>query len=446
MEFTTNTTSSATGGAEGASSVPFTWQNPVFPAPSPRARRANSDRLTGVLYSHAPRWTQGKHERILAQIKATRTDLDPSFPRPAAEPQATAPAGAAYQLSEVISNFAQGTKSYFDSLTAYALEQMYGPDIPAAAPSGVSKAADTQKANFIKTLRQNGVTRDQAANIVIAWAANGIPLHPSTVPSIYNPAFEFLPGDKLKSTSGASLVYYKSGKGEELVLKCYPPASQQKLSLLNEMTGIDAQNPKFEARCLLASHIAHNILGWDILPKASLGYVGGRVCVVTPRVKGAELLNSINNNLDFAQVFLSAMRGGIVHVDEWGDEFAREFKENYIRLLVFTVLVGDYDRHFQQFIIDAKGLKPDFIQSIDWDISFGSKKTDDVLYIDQKTRQPGSLWPSYIPRAVCNEFGKVNEENLQEAAAIFELTEEEVAALMSRFAVIKKKLATIKKT
>lgn len=212
------------------------------------------------------------------------------------------------------------------------------------------------------------------------------------------------------------------------------------------MTGIDAQNPKFEARCLLASHIAHNILGWDILPKASLGYVGGRVCVVTPRVKGAELLNSINNNLDFAQVFLSAMRGGIVHVDEWGDEFAREFKENYIRLLVFTVLVGDYDRHFQQFIIDAKGLKPDFIQSIDWDISFGSKKTDDVLYIDQKTFKPGSLWPSYIPQAICSEFGKVNEENLKEAAAIFELTEEEVAALMSRFAVIKKKLATIKKT
>ncbi|MES2842607.1 MAG: hypothetical protein V4794_20185 [Pseudomonadota bacterium] len=445
MEFTTNTTSSASAGAEGASSVPFTWQNPVFPAPSPRARRANSDRLTGVLYSHAPRWTQGKHERILAQIKATRTDLDPSFPRPAAEPQA--PAAAAYQLSELINNLAKGTKSYFDSLTAYALEQLYGPTSAAPATSGNRPEPDAQRRDFVNSLHKAGMSKDLATNILVAWTANGIPLNAQAAPTIVNLVFEFLAEDRLSSSSRALQVYYETGRGDKLMLKCYPPASEVNLRLLNDMTGIDPQHPKFEARCLLASHIAHNILGWDFIPKATMGFVGGKACVATPLIGGPTLKQAMDNSPALSYVFHGAVKDGVVHTEQWDAFFGEQLRHDYMRLLVFTVLVGDCDRHYSQLIIGAdKEHGINSIKAIDWDATFGSKKTDDVLYIKKETGQPTSLWPSSLPQTICNEFGKVNEANLKEAAAIFELTDEEVAALLSRFAVIKKKLATIKKT
>ncbi|MBT9465383.1 hypothetical protein [Hydrogenophaga sp.] len=470
MEFTTNTTSQASAGSDGSPSTPFTWQNPVFPMPSPRAHRANPDRLPGVLYSHAPRWTLGKHARILAQIKATRTDLDPSFPRPAAAAEATAPADAGYQLSELISNFAQATKSYFDSLTAYALEQLYEPDLPAAtspgthptpAPTGTHatptvvaqpKDSESQRAKFIDILRKAGMTKDQAMSIVVAWTANNIPLNVHAAPRFCDSTVEFGPDEKIGSSSGASLVYYKTEEGERVALKCYSPMSKRKSQLSNQMTGIDPQNPKFEARCLLASHIAHNILGWDIIPQASMGYFGGRACVMSPRVAGNSLESLMTNNMALHQAFVSMVREGVFHMDQWNDLLTLEFKRNYARLLVFNVLVGDCDRHFKHFIVNKKDGKIDSVKSIDWDMSFGSKKTGDDLHVymdlskDQKNMQWTSIWPSSIPKGIADEFGKVNGGNLRKAAEIFELSDEEISALMSRFELIKKKLAAIKKT
>lgn len=448
MELNTNTTSQASHAPDGAQPQGFNWQNPSFPMPSPRARPSGSNRVPGIVYSHRPRWTPGKHARILADIKATRTDLDPSFPRPATAANAGQPTDA-YPLSEVISNFVQGTKSYFDGLTAYALEQLYGPvssPAPAAGASTGPKDPEAQRKEFLHALVQGGISKDMATNIVVAWTANGVPLNLHAAPTIYNPEFEFLPEDKLKSYSGALLVYYKTGRGDNLVVKCYPPAAEVDLRRFSEMTGIDPHVPKLEARCLLASHIAHNILGWDILPKASMGFFSGKACVVTPRINGISLKDGLENSLTLSQSFLGVMRGGVVHTEEWGVGFSEQFKHDYIRLLVFTVLVGDYDRHFAQFIIDVDNKGLSSIKAIDWDASFGSQKTDDMLYINLATGEPSSLWPSSIPQTICNEFNKVTEANLIEAAAVFELTEEEVAAMLSRLQLIKKKLAVIKKT
>ncbi len=470
MEFTTNTTSQASAESDGSPSNPFTWQNPVFPMPSPRARRANPDRLPGVVYSHAPRWTPGKHARILAQIKATRTDLDPSFPRPAAEPQAAAPAAAQYELSELISNLAQGTKSYFDSLTAYALEQLYGPDLPAVTPPGAHptlaptgphatttpvaqpKNPESQKAKFIDALRRAGMTKDQAMSIVVAWTANNIPLNVHAAPGICDSTLEFRPDEKIGSSSGASLVYYKTEEGERFALKCYSPISERKVLLSNQMTGIDPQNPRFEARSLLASHIAHKLLGWDIVPKASMGYFGGRACVMSPRVEGSSLERLMTNNLALHQAFVGVVRQGVFHMDQWNDLLTPEFKQNYARLLVFTVLVGDCDRHFKHFIVGKKNGKIHSVQSIDWDLAFGSKKTGDDLHVymdlsaEQKTLQWTSIWPSSISKGIADEFGKLNEGSLRKAAELFELSDEETSALVARFELVRKKLAAIPKT
>ncbi|WP_332743369.1 hypothetical protein, partial [Hydrogenophaga sp.] len=356
-------------------------------------------------------------------------------------------AAAGYQLSEVISNLAQGTKSYFDSLTTYALEQLYGPDLPAAAPGGAPKDPEARKATFMEALRQAGITKDQATNVVTVWTASGIPLNTYAAPIVYNSAFEFREEDKIASrASHSTVIDFQMENGERMILKCFPPTSEMNYHIIEDVAGIDAQHPRLEARCLLASHIAHDILGWDILPKASMGYFSGRACLMTPRIEGMSLLKKLRNNVVLEQVFFGSIRDGIVHMDEWGDHFGPEFKQNYLRLSLFNNLVADSDRHYNQFLSNAKGRQPAFLKGFDWDLSFGSKMTTDVISINPVTRQRWALWPHAIPQAICDEFGKVNEANLREAATLFEMTEGEVAALISRFNLIKKKLAVIKKS
>ncbi len=442
-----NTTSQASTGADGTASTAFNWQNPVFPLPSARSRAANADRLPGVLHSHRPRWTPGKHARILAQIKGTRTDLNPTFPRPAAVPQAAVLAHTVYQLSEVISNLAQGSKSYFDSLTTQALEQLYSP-LPAPATTGAAQDQGQQKAAFIEHLGSAMFSKDEAANVVVAWTANSIPLNAYTAPRNYRENFDFYVGEKFeKGVSGAMVVGFTTDKGEKLIIKCFPPASEsdaafaQKISLT---TGIDAQNPKWEARCLLANLIAHDILGWDIVPKTWMGYFGGRACLVMERIAGINFHKKVTNDIQLTQLYTSSIRDGVIHMDELGICFKPEFKNDYIRLSLFSMLIGDVDRHYGQFLTNAQGNRPSFLKGIDWDFTFGSRITNDVLAYrtENQRRLP---WPDPIPQTICDEFGKVSEDDLRKAAATFELSDEEVAALMLRFDLIKKKLATSKK-
>jgi hypothetical protein len=454
MEFTTNTTSQASAGFEESSSIRVTWQNPVFPMPSPRTRSSSSDRIPGTVYSHRPRWTPAKHARILAEIKATRTDLDPSFPRPSPVSANTDQTSTASALKDAVQNAAQYTKSYFYNLTEHAVNMLY----PTTSTTSTTSTATSESAHasklyslgrdpairkkaFFDSLVVSNFSEAQATDVMLAWTELGIPFLEYTLPGVFMEEFAFFPEDKQKSvSSGASIVEISKNR----IIKCYPPSSEVDLHRLTDLTGIDHKDPKLEVRCLLASYIAHEILGWNITPKASPGFFGGRVCVVSERIDGTSLWSRLSNSLPLATMFFGSMQDGVMRVEKWKGHLGEEFQRDYLRLSLFAMLIGDFDRHPNQFI--TKGEPLNFVRGIDWDVSFGRKLTTDEIYVDSRNGKYVSLWPTSIPKGISDDFARVTKENLKEAAEAFGLSQEEVDALMSRFQVVTKKLATIKKT
>ena len=440
----------------------FNWQHPTFHTSSPRAQASGSTRVPGTVMSHRPRWTPEKHARILARIKATRTDIDPSFPRAQPVP-ADAPQTSAQSLVKgAIQSVTQTTMSYIDSFTECAFNLLYDGPHPAAptgghptnAPVGIQAddhtttwkmAPDAQKQAFIASLVHRGLSERAATDAALAWTAIGIPLIEQTLPTHLKEDFKFLASEKHKSGSSQALVMELPADTEgKQILKCFPPASKVNLLRLNQMTGVDQREPKLEARCVLASHIAHELLHWDIIPKAALGFFGGRVCVVTPYLEGTPLLSRLTNNMALATVWMNSMHDGTIQMAMWKDHTTEQFRNDYTRILLFSMLIGDYDRHPGQFIVQGKRL--DKVKSIDWDITFGSKVQNDAIFMEPVTRKMSSLWPDAIPKVICDEFAKVSAARLTEAAQAFGLTGDEVKALLSRFEVITKKLATIQKT
>lgn len=444
--FPTNSSSEATHTSAGAQPNAFSWQNPTFAVPNQRARTTSPDRVPGSVHTSRPRWTPAKHARILAQIKATRTDLDPSFPRAAPVPETAGQASAQSQVKGALHSLAQNTKSYFDSLTEYAMEQFYVPASKAAAPGDPVRADPAeQKMKFIAHLVQSGLSDQQAMDIALAWTAAGIPVNPLTLPSTYKEKYVFKLSDRERSkTSGASILDYVDADGKAHILKCFPPPSEVDLSGFSEVTGIDVNEPKRELRNLLASHIAHEILGWDIIPQASLAFVSGKVCLISPRIEGSSLKSIFDNNLSMLLAYTGAWQNGAVHTATWKDHFGEGFRQDYLRLSLFSMLAGDADRHLGQFI--TKGKQPNFLRGLDWDAAFGSKITNDEIYATALPGKFRSVWPDSIPQAIADEFGKVTEAHLKEAGVIYGLSDAEVAAMLSRFGVIKAKLAKIKKT
>lgn len=449
MEFNnhpTNSSSDASHASAGAQPNAFNWQNPTFAMPNPRARPSSTDRVPGSVHSSRPRWTPAKHARILAQIKATRTDMDPSFPRAVPVPETAGQASAQSQVKGALHNLAQSTKSYFDSLTEYAIEQFYGSGSPAAASGDPLRADRTeQKKKFVAHLVGSGLSDQQAMDVVMAWTAAGIPVSTLTLPVAYKEKYAFQLSDRERSkTSGASILDYVDADGKAQILKCFPPPSEVDLSGFSEVTGIDVNEPKRELRNLLASHIAHEILQWDIVPQASLAFVSGKVCVISPRIEGSSLKNIFDNNLSMRLVYTGAWQDGAVHTATWKDHFGEGFRQDYLRLSLFSMLVGDADRHLGQFI--TKGKQPNFLRGLDWDAAFGSKITNDEIYMTAIPGKLRSLWPDSVPQTIADEFGKVTEANLKEAGVTYGLSDAEVTAMLSRFGVIKKKLAALKKT
>ena len=84
---------------------------------------------------------------------------------------------------------------------------------------------------------------------------------------------------------------------------------------------------------------------------------------------------------------------------------------------LFSMLIGDYDRHPGQFIVQGKRL--DKVKSIDWDITFGSKIQNDAIFMEPVTRKMSSLWPDAIPKVICDEFAEVSAARLTDAAQAF---------------------------
>ncbi len=363
-----NSTSAATSApVRGDQPNTFNWTNPRFLEFRSSGPSANSTRVPGVVHSHRARWTKEKHARILAEIKATRTDLDPSFPRPVPLTATPPKSSENCQLTDVIGHLAQRTKSYFDSLTGHALELYYGGESP-----------NERRAKF--------------------------------------------------------------------VLKCYGATSIAEPSELLDLMafrGIPVNHPRREIRCLLASHIARELFGWDITPEASLAFVGGSVCVVTPRAEGVVLGEFFKNNLRLFSNYLGSVSEKSQHLDTWNDRFRPDFKKDYTRLALFAKVVGDVDRHLGQFLVSTENRQLLSITGIDWDMAFSSS-----VNVDRCTLPGGVLawWPEPIPQDICDEFNKVTDSDLKAMAMAFEMSPAEVDALLSRFHDVKAHLATIRKT
>lgn len=438
-----NSTSAAnTTALGGAESGAFSWRTPTFPHLNPRPPAVNADRVRGEVRSSRPRWTPEKHARILREIKATRTDLDPSFPRSVPVPESAGQASAQSVVKGVVQQMGQAAKSYVDTLTDYAIEQFYSLGLPGSTSGPGDLAA--QKMAFSHTLLASGLSNQQVADVIAAWTVAGIPLIDETLPESYREKMTLEARDqRFSGLSGAAMLAYHDGQSKR-ALKCYPPLSEIPVGHVNKMTDIDAHVPKFEVRSMLASYIAHKVLYWDIVPPVSLAFFGGRVCTLAPFIEGSSLHKTLTNNLALSNAFMGSFRDGAIHVDEWKSHVGEQFKDDYIRLTLFSMLIGDHDRHFDQFI--TQGKRPNFIRGIDWDLSFGSNfKTDEnpVLLAQGK---PAVFWPTSIPKAICDEFGHVTKDQLVRAAAMFGLSSDEVSALASRFEVISKKLMAIKKT
>ncbi len=344
----------------------------------------------------------------------------------------------------VVQQVGQTTKSYFDSLTGYAIEQFYNLGAPGSASRGGPEDLAKQKQEFSKTLLKSGLSDPQVADVIAAWTAAGIPLIDETLPDQYQEKMTFETHDQqFSGLSGAAMLTYHDGDSK-MALKCYAPLSEDRLSHVNRMTDIDVLVPKFEVRSLLASFIAHNVLYWDIVPPVSLAFFGGRVCTLAPFIEGASLHKTLMNNLPLSNAFLRSFREGAIHVDEWKDHVGEQFREDYTRLALFAMLIGDHDRHLNQFIV--KGKQPNFIKGIDWDLAFGSKFKTDENPMLLAEHLPAAFWPTSIPKAIAEEFGRVSQDKLVKAAEKFGLSSDEVGALASRFEAITRKLATIKKT
>lgn len=451
---TTNTTSDAGGFLSEGHGDSFTWQNPVFRMPSPRGPSSGSTRIPGTVMSHRPRWTPEKHARILAQIKATRTDIDPSFPRETPVP-ADAPQTSAHSVVKgAIDGVTQTTLSYIHAFTDYAFHLLY----PAAghASGGQSAAPSGQRIDwhwpparqqevFFDLLIQAGMSKEMATDTQLAWTAAGIPFIDQTWPTYNRPTLNFPPGNIRESgVSKALVAEFTSPEGGQYLYKCYPRAGGVDLRLLHEMTGIDPRMPRLEMRCLLASHIAHELLHWDVTPKLTLGMGGGQACLVAPVVRGSTLLKRLQNNLSLNELWQKSMRDDVIWMDMWKDKVTPRFREDYIRIHLLSMLIGDYDRAPGQYIVTGK--QPDTVQAVDWDTAFGPKVRDDRIFMHPQTRTMVALWPDAIPKHICDEFGLLKQDQLIEAARAFGLTGEEVEALISRFEVVTKKLAGIKKT
>lgn len=234
-----NTTDTATNTMHGgALTSTFNWQYPVFPMPSPRSKPSGSDRVPGAVRSSRPRWTPEKHARILAQIKGTRTDLDPSFPRPEPVPDSAGQASAQSMVKGVVQQVGQTTKSCFDSLTAYAIEQFYSLGRPGSTKGDAPHDMATQKKEFSKTLLTSGLSETQAADVMAAWTAAGIPLIDETLPDRYREKMTFEAHDQqFSGLSGASMLAYHDG-ASKMALKCYAPLSEDRLIYVNQMTDI----------------------------------------------------------------------------------------------------------------------------------------------------------------------------------------------------------------
>jgi len=443
-----NSTSAAINTLVGVQTSTFNWQYPVFPMPSPRSKASGSDRVPGSVRSSRPRWTPEKHARILAQIKATRTDLPPSFPRPEVIAAKPPPPSEKYQLADIIGSISGHTRSWYDSLTGHAIEVYH-----------TGKSPDAKRSKFIADLQQSGLTKDEATDIVVVWTAQGIPLNPYTVPRYFNKDLTFSPSDQERSfTSKAAIIDVTSG-GKRYILKCYGEISSLMRELLH-MRGISCDFPRREVRYLLASHIARQVFGWDITPEASLGYVDGRVCVMTPRIEGSFLEELITKELEVQVLFKGSIKEDSQDLDAWGQRFETSFKKGFIRLTLLAMVIGDNDRHAEQFFISTEGRQIKSITGFDWDLAFGTRiqlqqcalptgtwrrwgsfafKFD----LDERLRLPPQ-WPEPIPQDICDEFNKVTDNDLKAIATAFEMSQEEVEAMLSRFHEVKAHLANIR--
>ena len=457
MEFTSSTTNTTTAGASGLLSEgpadPFNWQNPVFRMPSPRGHTSGSTRVPGTVISHRPRWTPEKHARILAQIKATRTDIDPSFPRETPVP-ADAPQTSAHSMvKDAIQGVTQATQSYVNSFTEYAFHLLYQAGEHVSARQSTAQPGNhidwhwppaRQKEVFFDLMIKAGTPKELAIDTQLAWTAAGIPFIDQTWPTYNKPSLRFPTADIRESgASNALVAEFTSPEGGQYIYKCFPPAAEVDLNRLSDLTGMDPHMPRREMRCLLTSHIAHGLLQWDVTPKLTLAMAGGQPCLVAPLVKGTSLKKRLMNSLSLGKLWQESMSDGVIRMEMWTGRVTERFRNDYIRILLLSMVVGDYDRHVGQYIV--RGKQPDVIQAIDWDTAFGSKILDDAIFMNPKTGAIVALWPDAIPKAICDEFAQLRKDQLIEAAEAFGMTGEEVKALISRFEVITKKLATIKK-
>jgi hypothetical protein len=302
----------------------------------------------------------------------------------------------------------------------------------------------SRKRFFIATLVNTGWSTVAATDVALAWTVSGVPLLKQTLPTRWAERFDFLPSDRSTGNSLALLVRLPSSTGEQQVLKCYPPSASVDLQEHNHVAGFDLREPKLEVRCLLTSHIAHELLHWDIVPKTSLGFFNAQVCLVTQFIEGRTLQERLTNNVALNAKWSEAVQQRIVRLDTRENHTTERFRNDFTRILLFSMLIGDYDRKPEQFIV--KGKRLDVVKAIDWDWSFGSKILDDKIFRTARMGVRDSLWPDAIPQTICDEFAKVTKNQLVEAAQAFGLAGAEVKALVSRFEVVTKKLATIPKT
>jgi len=420
----------------------FSWTTPAFPIHPARAQSANPDRVRGQVLSHRPRFTDEKRARIVREIKASRTDMAPSFPLPVSLAVTPAKPIEKYLLADVISRLAQGTKSYYDSLTGHALELYYGGESPDQKKAKFVE----QQAKFIELLQQSGLTMHEATEVVLAWTARGIPLNAYTVPRYLKEKVSFSASDLQRTINSEAAIIDVTWEGTPFILKCHRPVASMELEDLDVRMGyfgIPFAMQRREVRCLLASHIAHQLFGWDITPEASLAFVGGRVCVVTPHVEGSRLIRLPDVDLELAAIFESSNILDSQHLDTWGDRFAPEFKKDYIRLALLAKVAGDADRHKAQFIVSREGRQLKTITGVDWDLAFGAR-----IRIEQCFLPGDSLthWPEPIPQDIVNEFNRVTDNDLKAMATAFEMSPAEVDAIVSRFHEVKAVLQTIRKT
>jgi hypothetical protein len=293
--------------------------------------------------------------------------------------------------------------------------------------------------------KANGMTEQQVADVVKCWEEHRIPLNEKTAPlfSEHNLSGKLgKPGKDATQSSAATNhrgVFIRDGQKKRYWVKCYASAeviAGGRAITYMKPAGISTRNPRFESRHLLVARLAEQ-LGWSgVTPKAAMGYINARPCLVTEFVDGRNWLDDVlrgdGDSMAYRNYFEKNYRNGQA-VPVLTGSARRDFE----MLSVLGLLVGDIDMNVSHLV--AQGSPITSLQCTDWDMSFGKnlrshadvQKRHDPL-VPHDGNHP--RWPSAEAlRELAGPFlERLSPDVLRDLAQGL-ITPEETDALVARF-------------